>query len=153
MRWELSLSTRNEAGGHDLSVHLGHEGRDTVKAQTPLRIVVTLTLLAPLLWAMGLSVLQATHILSPSGSAGAAPGLIRAWAFAGPVVALGLNLWWSGHTLVRREGEHTVARTFSLSLDPVSVVLIALAGFLVVAFYGHLAADAWACSNGLRSAC
>ncbi len=153
MRWELSLSTRDEAGEHDLAVHLSHEGEATVKGSTLPRVAVTLMLCAPLLWAIGQSVLQATHILSPSESAGAAPMLIRAWAFAGPVVALGLNLWWSGHTLVRREGGHGVTRTFSLTLDPVSIVLIALAGFLVVAFYGHLAADAWACSNGLRSAC
>ncbi len=50
-------------------------------------------------------------------------------------------------------GERAGSREFALSLDPVSVTLILLAGFLVAAFYGHLLADAWACSNGVRSAC
>jgi hypothetical protein len=152
MRWELSLSVRNDAGDHDVALHLAHAEQPMEKVSAPTRVAATLVLCAPLLWALGQSLLRSVHVVGPAG-AGIDPAIVRAWAFAGPVLALGLNLWWSGRARSRREDDRAVARTLSLTLDPVSVALIALAGFLVVAFYGHLAADAWACANGLSSAC
>jgi hypothetical protein len=97
--------------------------------------------------------MRAVHILAPATVGSVAPPLIRAWAFLGPVLALAVNLWWSGHIGLKREGKRAVSREFSLTLDAVSLLLIVSTVFLVVVFYGHLLADAWACSNSVRSAC
>jgi hypothetical protein len=152
MRWVLSLDVRHDAGDHDVALHLAHAEQPARNSSTSVRIAGTLLLCAPLLWAIGQSVLRAANGSGPASS-GLDPAIVRVWALAGPVVALGLNLWWSGRARTRRVGDRAVVRTFSLTLDPVSVALIALAGILAVGFYGHLAADAWACANGLRSAC
>lgn len=153
MRWGLSLGIQSNSDGRDLTVRLTREDEAGAGVSAPLRLTATLLLCAPLIWTLGQGVLQAVHVLTPSTATGVDPLIVRVWAFIGPVVALALNLWWSGHAQLTRSGERTIAGRLSFSLDPVSVSLILLAGFLVAAFYGHLLADAWACSNGIRSAC
>lgn len=153
MSWGLSLRIQSVSGSHDLAVHLGRDEGATAKVSGPVRAAATLLLCGPLLWALGDGVMRALHMLAPATVSSVVPPLIRAWAFLGPVLALAVNLWWSGHMGLKREGKRAVSREFSLTLDAVSLLLIVSTVFLVIAFYGHLLADAWACSNGVRSAC
>ncbi len=152
MRWTLSVGVRNDAGDHALAVHLRRDPEAGARTSWAVRLAVTLVLCAPLLLALGAGVLESVHILAPATSGGIAP-VIRAWALVGPAVALGLNVWWSAHLRSRGTSDGSAWHELSLALDPVTVALILVSGFLVAAFYGHLLADAWACSNGVRSAC
>jgi ACR3 family arsenite efflux pump ArsB len=152
MQWALSFRIQSDSGGRDLTVHLARGDEAAARVSVRVRIAATLLLCAPLLWTLGQSILRAAGVLAPAG-AGIDPFIVRAWAFIGPVIALALNLWWSAHVRMTRSGGRAVSRELSFTLGPASVALILLTAFLVAAFYGHLIADAWACSNGVRSAC
>ena len=73
-------------------------------------------------------------------------------AFAGPLLVLVLNLARMARLRVDRGGGG-VSAELVVSFTPLQASLVAIAALLAAVFYGHLAADAVACSNGLRSAC
>lgn len=72
--------------------------------------------------------------------------------FVGIPVAFVLNLWLIVRIGLRREpGE--IEGLLALEFAPLHLVVVAVALVIGALFVGHLAADSYACLNGVRSAC
>lgn len=72
--------------------------------------------------------------------------------FVGIPVAFVINLWRIVRLGLRREpGE--VEGLLALEFAPLHLVVVVAATVIAALFVGHLAADSYACLNGVRSAC
>ena len=88
----------------------------------------------------------------PAGLYGAgAPGLGRVMALGPPAALLLFAIARLRVHAGRQDGRWVGRITARLNAWEIVVGLIALA--VVAVFFGHLLADAWACSNGVKSAC
>lgn len=124
-----------------------------------IQVVASLLLLAPLLVAVvavGLQHIFALdgpeRILTAAESGGVRTAVLHAWVLIGPALAVALNtMWMTRLHVARSSGEVAADVTFRIGVVRGLVLLLTL--FVAAAFYGHLAADAVACSNGVLSAC
>lgn len=124
-----------------------------------IQVVASLLLLAPLLVAVvavGLQHIFALdgpeRILTAAESGGVRTAVLHAWVLIGPALAVALNtMWMTRLHVARSSGEVAADVTFRIGVVRGLVLLLTL--FVAAAFYGHLAADAVACSNGILSAC
>jgi len=72
--------------------------------------------------------------------------------FVGIPVAIAMNLWRITQLGLRRHA-HALEGLVSLELAPLHLMVVALALVFGGLFVAHLAADSYACWNGVRSAC
>ena len=72
--------------------------------------------------------------------------------FIGIPVAIAVNLWRIGRVGVKHE-EGGLEGLVALEFAPLHLIVVATALFIGALFVGHLAADSYACLNGVRSAC
>jgi hypothetical protein len=140
-------------GGGHASAHLDISRADQATSSRRLS-VVALALVMPVALLLGSAALAGIGV--PGFDLSQSPRFVRQWGIvallASPVVALAL-LALAG---LRMSVEHTDGRwhgRVSLQLAAWGMVAAVL-GFLVLAvFVSHLAADGFACANGVRSAC
>lgn len=86
------------------------------------------------------------------GSTSASIVAVSVSVFIGIPIAFVLNLWRVTQIgLRRRHGE--VEGLVALEFAPLHLVVIAVAAIVGLGFVGHLAADSYACLNGVHSAC
>ena len=72
--------------------------------------------------------------------------------FIGLPVAFAINLWRIGRVgLKRRDG--ALEGLVALEFAPLNLIVVVAAVIVGGLFLGHLAADSYACLNGVRSAC
>ena len=117
----------------------------------------SLALLAPLVLAIGAAGAQRiglagpARVLSATDAGGVGAAILRAWVWAGPALAVVV----SATALVRLTLSRVAAfaAEVTIRLGALGTLVFAVAVLLAAAFYGHLVADAVACSNGIRSAC
>jgi hypothetical protein len=112
-------------------------------------------MVAPFALLVGAAVLRAIGLDAPYDWMSTAPAVILAAAvslFIGIPVALAINIWPITRLgLSRRAGELEGVVAVEIAPLQLGVVLVALVvGGL---FAAHLAADSYACLNGVRSAC
>ena len=72
--------------------------------------------------------------------------------FIGIPVAIVLNLWRIVRVGLRR-GSGAIDGLVALEFAPLHLFVVLAAGLIGVMFVGHLAADSYACFNGVRTAC
>ncbi|TMD39136.1 MAG: hypothetical protein E6I81_09810 [Chloroflexi bacterium] len=72
--------------------------------------------------------------------------------FIGIPVAIGMNLWRITLVGLRRHAR-ALEGLVALEVAPLHLVVVALAVLIGGLFVAHLAADSYACWNGVRSAC
>ena len=72
--------------------------------------------------------------------------------FIGIPVAIAMNLWRITHVGLRRHAR-AVEGLVALEFAPLHLVVVTLAVITGGLFVAHLAADSYACWNGVRSAC
>ena len=157
--WALRVRVRG--GRHGLAARLrlapSPAGATTVPAW--IQVGVSLLLLAPLLIAVvgvGLQHIFALEgperILTAAERGGVRTAVLHAWVLIGPALAVALNaVWMTRLRVARSSGEVSADVTLRMGVARGLVLLLTL--FVAAAFYGHLAADAVACSNGVLSAC
>ena len=124
-----------------------------------MRAAVSLALVAPLIVAIAAGILQRSfgvnglqNVLNALERGRVPAAALRIWVLLGPALALALNALWMARLRVARP-PGGMAADLTLRLGVLSVLVLALVLFLAAAFYGHLVADAIACSNSMRSAC
>ena len=117
--------------------------------------VVGLLLIAPFIALLTASVLHNVGVNAPynwlsSSSAAIIAGSIS--LFIGIPVAIAMNLWRITHLSWRR-GPGSVNGLVALEVAPLHLIVVFAALVVGGAFVAHLAADSYACLNGVRSAC
>ncbi len=117
--------------------------------------VVGLVLLLPFVALVVATLLHGAGVTAPLDWIGSSPYAIVSASvslFVGIPVALVVNLWRIVRLGVRREPgglEGLVAVEFA----PLHLIVVMAAAAVAVLFVGHLAADSYACLNGVHSAC
>ena len=92
------------------------------------------------------------RILTSAERGGVRTAVLHTWVLIGPALAVALNaIWMTRLHVARSSGEVAADLSFRIGMARGLVFLLTL--FVAAAFYGHLAADAIACSNGVPSAC
>jgi hypothetical protein len=157
LRVRVRAGTRGLAAGLRLAPALVQA--PGVRGRTWMRAGVSLLLLAPLIAAIAAGILQRAfgfdgpqNVLTSFEGGGVRTAALHIWVFLGPALALVLNALWMTRLRVARPAGG-IAADLTVRLGVVSAVVLAAVLFLAAAFYGHLVADAIACSNGIRSAC
>ena len=117
--------------------------------------IVGLVLIVPFLALLAASVLHNAGVNAPyswlsSSSAAIIAGTIS--LFIGIPVAIAMNLWRITRVGWRRR-EGSMDGLIALEVAPLHLVVVAAALIVGGAFVAHLAADSYACLNGVRSAC
>jgi hypothetical protein len=129
------------------------------RGRTWMRAAVSLTLVAPLIVAIAAGILQGSfgvngpqNAVAAVEAGGVGTAELRLWVLLGPALALALDALWMARLRVARPAGG-IAADLTVRLGVVSALALALVLFVAAAFYGHLVADAIACSSGTRSAC
>ncbi len=117
--------------------------------------VLGLVLLLPFIALVAATLLHRLGLESPMrwiGSSSLAIIAASVSLFVGIPVAFVINLWRIIRIGLRREhGE--LEGLLALEFAPLHLVVVLMAFAIAVLFVGHLAADSYACWNGVRSAC
>ena len=117
--------------------------------------IVGLVLIAPFVVLLAASVLHNAGIDAPySWFAGSSVAILAGTIslFIGIPVAIAMNLWRIARVGWRsRTG--TVDGLLALEIAPLHLFVLAVALLVGGAFVAHLAADSYACLNGVKSAC
>ncbi len=123
----------------------------------PLLVAVSVLLVAPLAIAL---VAGASHeatglTLLPAGLPNTVVSslALALSAFLGPPLAVLMNLVAMSHVSLSRSRHERISGEIAMTFGVLQGIVVVLAVLLAVAFYGHLLADAFACANGVRSAC
>lgn len=117
--------------------------------------IVGLALIVPFAAFIAASLLNGIGLKAPMqwiGSSSVAILAVSVSIFVGIPVAFVVNLWDIGRVGVRRRhGE--LEGLLALEFAPLHLIVIAVALVIGGLFVGHLAADSYACMNGIRTAC
>jgi hypothetical protein len=116
---------------------------------------VGLVLIAPFIALLTASVLHNSGISAPYAWLSASSLAIVAGSislFIGIPVAIAMNLWRITHLGWRRR-PGSVNGLVALEVAPLHLIVVVAALIVGGAFVAHLAADSYACLNGVRSAC
>jgi hypothetical protein len=117
--------------------------------------IVGLVLIIPFIALLTASVLHNAGINAPYAWLSSSPPAILAGTislFIGIPVAIAMNLW----RITRvgwRHREGSMDGLIALEVAPLHLLVVAAALIVGGAFVAHLAADSYACLNGVRSAC
>lgn len=114
-----------------------------------------LVLIAPFVALLGAAMLRSAGLAGPyEWLAGSTYAILAGTIslFIGIPVAVAMNLWRITHLGLRRE-RGLVEGQLALEWAPLHLIVVGLALVAGLAFVGHLAVDAFACMNGVRSAC
>jgi hypothetical protein len=141
-----------------LAVSLGElpEGWDVPRGRS--RVwpgLVGVVCLAPFLGLLAASVLRALGVWAPYAWISNSRTAILAVTislFIGIPVALAINLWRIARVGLQRRGGG-LDGLVALEVAPLHLIVVLAAGLVGALFVGHLAADSYACMNGVRSAC
>ena len=117
--------------------------------------VTGLVLIAPFIALVGAGLLRSLGYGAAYGwIAGSSIAILAATVslFIGIPVAVAMNLWRITHLGMRRE-TGGIEGLVALELAPLHLAVVGLAVVIGAMFVGHLAADSYACVNGVRSAC
>lgn len=158
---DWALRVRVRGGRHGLAARLRLAPSPADRAIIPawIQVGASILLLAPLLVAIvavGLHRIVAVdgpqRFLTSAGAGGIRTAVLHTWVLIGPALAVALNaVWMTRLRVARSSGEVAADVTFRIGVVRGLVVVVTV--LLAAAFYGHLAADAIACSNGVLSAC
>jgi hypothetical protein len=117
--------------------------------------IAGLVLVAPFALLVGAGFLHAIGLGAPYSWISFSPAAILAASvslFIGLPVAFAINIWpitWLG---MRRQADE-LEGVLALEVAPLQLVVVVVALLLGGLFAGHLAADSYACLNGVHSAC
>ncbi len=114
-----------------------------------------LLLITPFTALLAAGALHGLGIAAPFDWIGSSPPAILAASvslFVGIPVAFVINLWRIVRLGLRR-GSGTLEGLLALEFAPLHLVVVVAALLIGGLFVGHLAADSYACLNGVRSAC
>jgi hypothetical protein len=117
--------------------------------------IVGLVLIAPFVALLAASVLHNSGVNAPYAWLSASSLAILAGSlslFVGIPVAIAMNLWRITHLGWRRR-PGSVNGMVALEVAPLHLIVVAAALIVGGAFVAHLAADSYACLNGVSSAC
>jgi hypothetical protein len=117
--------------------------------------IVGLLLIAPFVALLSASALQNAGVNAPYGWLSSSSAAIIAGSislFIGIPVAIAMNLWRITHLGWRRR-PGSVNGLIALEVAPLHLIVVLAALIVGGAFVAHLAADSYACLNGIRSAC
>ena len=157
--WAFRIRVRGGRRGLAARLRLAPSPADRAIVPAGIQVGASLLLLAPFLVAVvavGLHRIFALdgpqRILTSAERGGVRTAVLHAWVLVGPALAVALNaMWLTRLHVARSSGEVAADVTFRISVARGLALLLTL--FVAAAFYGHLAADAVACSNGVLSAC
>lgn len=157
--WAFRIRVRGGRHGLAARLRLAPSPADGPIVPAWIQVGASLFLLAPLLVAVvavGLHHIFALdgpqRILTSAERGGVRTAVLHTWMLIGPALAVALNaVWMTRLHVARSSGEVAADVTFRIGVARGLVLLLTL--FVAAAFYGHLAADAVACSNGILSAC
>jgi hypothetical protein len=117
--------------------------------------ILGLACIAPFFVLLAATLLRGIGFTEPYAWLSSSPAAILAATvslFIGIPVAIAVNLWRIGRVgLRRRDGE--LEGLVAVEFAPLHLVVVLTALFIGGLFVGHLAADSYACLNGVRSAC
>lgn len=129
--------------------------RSQLHAKRPWPAILGLVLILPFATFISAGLLNSAGLHAPMqwiGASSIAIIAVTVSAFIGIPVAFVVNLLRITRIgLRRREGE--VEGVIAMEFAPLDLVVILLAVVIGGLFLGHLAADSYACMNGVRSAC
>jgi hypothetical protein len=114
-----------------------------------------LVCIAPFLLLLAATLLRGVGVGQPYGWISSSEIAILAATlslFIGIPVAIAVNLWRIGRIGMRRR-DGALEGLVALELAPLHLFVVATALAVGGLFVGHLAADSYACLNGVRSAC
>jgi hypothetical protein len=114
-----------------------------------------LVLIAPFTVALIAGVLRTAGFAQPYDWLAGAPAAIVAATvslFIGIPVAIAMNLWRVTQVGLRRQAG-ALDGLIAIEFAPLHLIVLATALAVGALFVGHLAADSYACLNGVRSAC
>lgn len=117
--------------------------------------VLGVVCIAPFLALLTAGVLRRAGIGAPYDLISGSPVTILAATlslFVGIPVAIAVNLWRIARVGVHR-GSGALDGLVALEIAPLHVVVVVTALLVGALFVGHLAADSYACWNGVRTAC
>jgi len=153
----ITLNLRAEPDGVSGRVRLGRSSPRLSRFGSWGAAAVSVGLLGPLMLAIAAGPAQRVgmswpqHVLSTVDAGGLRAALLRVWVWAGPALAVAVSA--AAMLRVTFSGGHGPAAELTIRLGVIGILAFALALVLAAAFYGHLVADAIACTNGVRSAC
>jgi hypothetical protein len=152
----ITVRVRTEPDGLSGRVRVGRTVAVPDGMPAWVAVVVPIALLAPLGLAMAAGVAQQAGLAGPQhllSAVDAGPGaaLVGAAVWLGPALAVAVSALALFH--VRFSRDDALAADLTIRLGAIRILVFASAVLLAGAFYGHLAADAFACANGLASAC
>jgi hypothetical protein len=157
MATNLTVSVRTESDGLSGRLRVGRSAAATAGMPSWLAVGVPLALLAPLALAIaaaaaqGLGVAGPQHLLSAADAGGLGAAFVRAAVWLGPAAAVAVSAL--AILRVRVSRDDALAAEVTVRLGVIRILVFAAAVVLAAVFYGHIAADALGCANGLRSAC
>ena len=117
--------------------------------------IVGLVLIAPFIGLLAASVLHNAGVSTPYAWVSSSPPAILAGTislFIGIPVAFAMNLWRITRVGWRRR-EGSMDGLVAFEVAPLHLLVVLAALIVGGAFVAHLAADSYACLNGVRSAC
>ena len=117
--------------------------------------IAGLVLIAPFVALLGASLLHNAGVDAPYALLSASPPAILAGTislFIGIPVAIAMNVWRITRVGWRRRAG-SINGLIALEVAPLHLLVVLAALILGGAFVAHLAADSYACLNGVRSAC
>ena len=117
--------------------------------------IVGLVLLAPFIALAAAALLRTVGIAQPYEWLAGSPAAIIAATislFVGIPVAIAMNLWRIARLGLKHE-RGALDGLLALEFAPLHLVVVLAALAIGGAFVAHLAADSYACLNGVRSAC
>jgi hypothetical protein len=157
--WAFRIRVRGGRHGLAARLRLAPSPADGAIVPAGIQIGASLLLLAPFLVAV--AALGLHHIFALDGPqrmltsaerGGARTAVLHTWVLIGPALAVALNaMWMTRLHVARSSGEVAANITFRIGVARGLALILTL--FVAAAFYGHLAADAIACSNGVLLAC
>lgn len=157
----LRLDARRRPFLLTLSVGLGElpqgwEDAARVRTHRLWRGILGMVLIAPFVLLVGASLgARLAGATAPYEMFASSPVAILAATvslFVGLPVAFVLNAWTITRLGLRRRPDE-MEGLVALELAPLQLAVVLIALALAVLFVGHIAADSYACLNGVRSAC
>jgi hypothetical protein len=117
--------------------------------------LVGLVCIAPFVVLLGATLLHGVGISAPYESLSTSSSAILAATlslFIGIPIAIAINLWRIGRIGMRRT-EGALEGLIAIEFAPLHLIVLVTALLVGGLFVGHLAADSYACLNGVHSAC
>jgi hypothetical protein len=157
--WALRLRVRAGKGGLAAGLRLARAQASGSHVPVWTQTGVSILLFGPLIFALAAASLLSAfgvngphNVLAAMEEGGVRTAVLHALVWLGPALAVALNILWMTQVRVARPAGG-ISADITLRLGVVRGLVLAVVLFLAVAFYGHLVADAIACSNGVGSAC